>query len=74
MPNINTRRQHLEEANRRRALRERAGSFGSRRGQFIDFMKKQGLPEEAREAQLRKFDEMIETMEDQAEEQAVDGL
>jgi hypothetical protein len=74
MPSINTRRRHLEEANRRRALRERAGSLGSRRGQFIEFMKRQGVPEEVREAQLHKFDEMVETMEEQAEEQAVDGL
>jgi hypothetical protein len=64
----------MEESVRRRALREHAGRLSDHRGQFAEFMEKNGMSREMREVELRKYDEMIETMEDQAEYEAVDGL
>lgn len=74
MPNININRRHLEEAQRRRALRERAGSLAGRRSQFIRYMEDNGFSSEAREAELKGYEELVERLEEQAEYEAVDGL
>jgi hypothetical protein len=74
MPSINVNRRHLEEARRRQALRQRAEGLESKRGQFDDFMKRQGVSAEERERELRKLDELAERLHEQAEYEAVDGL
>ena len=73
MPNVNMNRRHLEESLRRRAARERAEGIEGRRGQFVEHMKRQGFSGEMRDAELRKFDELVERLAEQAEYEAVDG-
>jgi hypothetical protein len=74
MPSINVNRRHLEEAQRRRAIRQRAEGLEGRRGSFVEYMKQQGFSSEQREAELRKFDELVERLGEQAEYEAIDGL
>lgn len=70
--NINTRRQRLEEAARRRIVRQRAERLSGLRGRFIKFMDERGYSDAERERELSKLDETIEKLSDMAEEGAID--
>ena len=70
--NINTRRRRSEEAERRRALRQRAESLVDRRPQFIRYMQDQGMSREEVEHELERLEELTDGLHQQAEEGPVD--
>lgn len=72
MPSINTHRRQLEEALRRRAVRQRAERLEGSRGQFVRYMKDRGMSSEERERELRRLDELTERLHEMAEDGAVD--